>query len=91
MKLKNIILTFAVTGLASLGLATTSHAATTVTVAAPNGNSVYVTNTDKGPGGYLGALIKRSTRTYRNTSLRRPLLHKMQSLQVCNPGSMMWL
>lgn len=34
MKLKNIILTFAVTGLASLGLATTSHAATTVTVAA---------------------------------------------------------
>lgn len=59
MKLKNIILTFAVTGLASLGLATTSHAATTVTVAAPNGNSVYVTNTDKGPGGYLGALIKK--------------------------------
>lgn len=49
-------------GLTILGLATIAtpvSAATTVNVAAPNGNSPYIINTNNGAGGYYGALIKR--------------------------------
>ena len=52
----------ALTGLTILGLSTIAgpaSAATTVRVAAPNGNSPYIINTDHGAGGYYGELLKK--------------------------------
>lgn len=51
-------------GLLAGGVASSTsavHAAKvqTVNVAAPNGNSTYIVNTDHGPAGYYGALIKK--------------------------------
>ena len=65
MKLSHLVTRAALAGLAILGLSATigsASAATTVTVAAPNGNSPYIINTDHGASGYYGALIKRIDR-----------------------------
>lgn len=65
MKLSHLVTRAALAGLAILGLSATTgsaSAATTVTVAAPNGNSPYIINTDHGASGYYGALIKRIDR-----------------------------
>ena len=65
MKLSHLVTRAALAGLAILGLCATTgsaSAATTVTVAAPNGNSPYIINTDHGASGYYGALIKRIDR-----------------------------
>lgn len=65
MKLSYLVTRAALTGLAILGLSAatgSASAATTVTVAAPNGNSPYIINTDHGASGYYGALIKRIDR-----------------------------
>lgn len=62
MKLHRLLTNVALTGLTVLGLSTvasSASAATTVNVAAPNGNSPYIINTDKGAGGYYGTLLKR--------------------------------
>ncbi|KRN58812.1 transporter substrate-binding domain-containing protein [Limosilactobacillus secaliphilus] len=62
MKLQKLFNRLAVVGLLStvlLSSATAAHAATTVNVAAPNGNSTYIVNTDHGPAGYYGDLIKK--------------------------------
>lgn len=40
-------------------VATTSQAARTIQVAAPNGNPEFIKNTSNGPAGYYGELIKR--------------------------------
>ena len=66
MKLSKIITSLTIIGLAASALATpvTAHAAktTTVNVAAPNGNPEFIVNTDHGPAGYYGDLIKRIDR-----------------------------
>lgn len=65
MQLSHFISRAALAGLTILGLSTaagSASAATTVTVAAPNGNSPYIINTDHGAGGYYGALIKKIDR-----------------------------
>ena len=65
MKLSQLITRTALAGLTILGLSTaagSASAATTVTVAAPNGNSPYIINTDHGASGYYGELIKRIDR-----------------------------
>ncbi len=65
MKLSHLVTRAALAGLAILGLSATTGSAsatTTVTVAAPNGNSPYIINTDHGASGYYGALIKRIDR-----------------------------
>ncbi|MDD6431678.1 MAG: transporter substrate-binding domain-containing protein [Lactobacillaceae bacterium] len=65
MKLSQLVTRAALAGLSILGLSTaagSASAATTVTVAAPNGNSPYIINTDHGASGYYGALIKRIDR-----------------------------
>ena len=62
MKLSRLINRVALTGLTILGLSTIAgpaSAATTVRVAAPNGNSPYIINTDHGAGGYYGELLKK--------------------------------
>lgn len=62
MKLSRLINRVALTGLTILGLSTIAgpaSAATTVRVAAPNGNSPYIINTDHGAGGYCGELLKK--------------------------------
>ena len=62
MKLSRLINRVALTGLTILGLSTIAGpapAATTVRVAAPNGNSPYIINTDHGAGGYYGELLKK--------------------------------
>ena len=62
MKLQKLFSRLAVVGLVGtvvLSSASAAHAATTVNVAAPNGNSAYIVNTDHGPEGYYGALIKK--------------------------------
>lgn len=46
-------------GLVSSASAVHAAKVQTVNVVAPNGNSTYIVNTDKGPGGYYGALIKK--------------------------------
>lgn len=51
-----------IAGITILGLslgASSASAATTVSVAAPNGNSPYIINSNRSAGGYYGALIKR--------------------------------
>lgn len=65
MQLSHFLRRAALAGLTILGLSTaagSASAATTVTVAAPNGNSPYIINTDHGAGGYYGALIKKIDR-----------------------------
>lgn len=65
MKLSQLVTRAALASLTILGLSTaagSASAATTVTVAAPNGNSPYIINTDHGASGYYGALIKRIDR-----------------------------
>lgn len=62
MNLHHLLKNVALTGLTVLGLSTVAgpvSAATTVKVAAPNGNSPYIINSSKGAGGYYGALIKK--------------------------------
>ena len=62
MKLSRLINRVALTGLTILGLSTIAgpaSAATTVRVAAPNGDSPYIINTDHGAGGYYGELLKK--------------------------------
>ena len=63
MKISKLITTLSVLGLAAgtLLAPVTAHAAkeTTVNVAAPNGNPEFIVNTDHGPEGYYGELIKR--------------------------------
>lgn len=64
-KLKKLFTSLTIIGIAAgLGLfnSDASAATSTVNVAAPNGNSTYVINTDSGPKGYLGALIKKMDR-----------------------------
>lgn len=65
MKLSQLVTRAALASLTILGLSTaagSASAATTVTVAAPNGNSPYIINTDHGASGYYGELIKRIDR-----------------------------
>lgn len=66
MKLSKIITSLTIIGLAASALATpvTAHAAKTtmVNVVAPNGNPEFIVNTDHGPAGYYGDLIKRIDR-----------------------------
>ena len=65
MKLSQLVTRAALAALTILGLSTaagSASAATTVTVAAPNGNSPYIINTDHGASGYYGELIKRIDR-----------------------------
>ncbi|PMB82256.1 ABC transporter substrate-binding protein [Limosilactobacillus pontis] len=62
MQLSHFFSRAALAGLTILGLSTattSASAARTVTVAAPNGNSPYIINTDHGASGYYGALIKK--------------------------------
>lgn len=62
MKISKLFTKLAVIGLVSTGAvssATAVHATTTVNVAAPNGNPAYIVNTDNGPEGYYGELIKK--------------------------------
>lgn len=62
MKITKLFAKLSVIGLVSAGVvssATAVHAATTVNVAAPNGNPAYIVNTDNGPKGYYGELIKK--------------------------------
>lgn len=62
MQLSHFLSRAALAGLTILGLSTattSASAARTVTVAAPNGNSPYIINTDHGASGYYGALIKK--------------------------------
>ena len=62
MKISKLFTKLAVIGLVSTGAvssATAVHAATTVNVAAPNGNPAYIVNTDNGLEGYYGELIKK--------------------------------
>ena len=65
MKLSQLVTRAALASLTILGLSTaagSASAATTVTVAAPNGNSPYIINTDHEASGYYGELIKRIDR-----------------------------
>lgn len=62
MKISKLFTKLSVIGLvsaAAISSATEVHAATTVNVAEPNGNPAYIVNTDNGPEGDYGELIKK--------------------------------
>ncbi len=62
MKLTKLFTRLSLAGLVAatvVSAAGTVHAAKTVNVAAPNGNPAYIVNTDHGPEGYYGELIKK--------------------------------
>lgn len=62
MKLTKLFTRLSLAGLVAatvVSAAGTVHAARTVNVAAPNGNPAYIVNTDHGPEGYYGELIKK--------------------------------
>ena len=62
MKLTKLFTRLSLAGLVAatvVSAAGTAHAAKTVNVAAPNGNPAYIVNTDHGPEGYYGELIKK--------------------------------
>lgn len=62
MKLTKLFTRLSLAGLVAATVVSaegTAHAAKTVNVAAPNGNPAYIVNTDHGPEGYYGELIKK--------------------------------
>ncbi|KRL27013.1 ABC superfamily ATP binding cassette transporter substrate binding protein [Limosilactobacillus frumenti DSM 13145] len=62
MKLTKLFTRLSLAGLVAATVVSaggTVHAAKTVNVAAPNGNPAYIVNTDHGPEGYYGELIKK--------------------------------
>lgn len=62
MKFHNLLKKIAITGLTIISVGSISSsalAATTINVVAPNGNAPYIINTEKGAGGYYGALLKK--------------------------------
>lgn len=65
MKFTKLFTRLSVAGLIAASVVSTAgavHAATTVNVAAPNGNPAYIVNTDQGPKGYYGELINKIDR-----------------------------
>lgn len=62
MKFHSLLKKIAIAGLTIISVGSISSSAlavTTINVVAPNGNAPYIINTEKGAGGYYGALLKK--------------------------------